>query len=154
MINNYYKVTARHKKSSFIIYNQIITFTDILNNDTRTFTLLASGSTALSYQQMYEGEYIHMVFEAVRNRDWIIACNHAQDLLVLLGEDEIKIPQLGLDSKNTNELMTAYATLYVKLSRLIATRVKTNLDAIRKMYRDKEYSIPKVKSHPPGSVTA
>jgi len=102
---------------------------------------------------MYEGEYIHMVFEAVRNRDWMIACNHAVDLLILLGEEERNIPQLGLDSKNTNELMNAYATLYIKLSRMIATRVKTNLDIIRKLYRDKQFQIPKVRNTP-GSVTA
>ena len=95
-----------------------------------------------------------MVFEAVRNRDWMIACNHAVDLLILLGEEEKNIPQLGLDSKNTNELMNAYATLYAKLSRLIAKRVKTNLDIIRKLFRDKSFDIPKVKTapQPAGSV--
>ena len=114
--------------------------------------LLASGSTALSYQQMYEGEYIHMVFEAVRNRDYMIACHHAMDLLILLGEDEDSLPRPSLDAKNMNEMMESYSKLYIKLSRMIARRVKSNLDVIRKLYRDKQFEIPKVK--PSSSVTA
>jgi hypothetical protein len=103
---------------------------------------------------MYEGEYIHMVFEAVRNKDWMIACSHAMDLLILLGEDESKFPQPSLDAKNQYQVMDNYASMYIKLSRLIASRVKTNLDYIRQMYRDKQFEVPKVKSKPPGSVTA
>lgn len=89
-----------------------------------------------------------MIFEAVRNRDWIIACNHAMDLLILLGEDETKLPQASVDVKNTNQMMQAYADLYVKLSRMIAKKVKSNIDLVRKIYRDKSFEIPKIQTGP------
>lgn len=101
---------------------------------------------------MYEGEYIHMMFEAVRNRDWVIACNHAMDLLILLGEDESTFPQPDLNGKNMGQVMDSYANLYIKLSRLIARKVKTNIDQVRAMYRDKQFEIPKVKTTPKQGV--
>jgi hypothetical protein len=105
---------------------------------------MATGTNgALGYQMMVEDKLLHATINAEMRGSYYTACKYLKNYAKFVGVESI--PQEPILAINMGELHQKWVEYYFELWDAVGTRISTNLERIRAMYRQEDDDIPTFK---------
>lgn len=101
------------------------------------------GSTALSYQMMYEGALLNAALDAAKADRFHIAKSYAEDIAIIMGITPEQFPEVPHLVKTQRDFIAGWERYYVDLMKVICKSVNVTLNRVRNDYGSK-FKVPKV----------
>ena len=119
----------------------IVTDKDIIQNCDSS--LLAEGTTLLSYEMGWQLRLFDLMAASQQSNDYVMACTYGTALLHIL--DVENIPERQLSGTKSDQQLESWQRFYTEILMKGVVKIKDTINAVRDKYKP-DQSIPKYKT--------